>query len=267
MEYLTIASDIRVVIRGFTKKADADNARFSLLRRDNAQEDTRQHLGQSQEIRHARSARLGTDHRRRHRQGRANQGRDAMRHVRFDHRRRQDLEPARAAVRALPQQDHARREKRPEREPRRRALHLHDTPAGRLLPESKSATSAQSLVDPAAATGAGPRIPRTVVTRRGRHGRAAARRAGRARPGVGLPALPQGPGGVAGAEGREARDRAAGARAQGTFHLARGFQGRQAEALRQSHSPARVQPRTQAQDRSRRRARGGRATRSTSRSN
>ncbi len=33
MEYLTIASDIRVVIRGFTKPADADKATFSLLRR------------------------------------------------------------------------------------------------------------------------------------------------------------------------------------------------------------------------------------------
>jgi hypothetical protein len=34
LEYLTIDSDIRVVIRGFTKQADADKAKFSLLRRD-----------------------------------------------------------------------------------------------------------------------------------------------------------------------------------------------------------------------------------------
>lgn len=34
MEYLSIASDVRVVIRGFTKQADADKAKFSLLRRD-----------------------------------------------------------------------------------------------------------------------------------------------------------------------------------------------------------------------------------------
>lgn len=34
MEYLTIASDLRVAIRGFTKQADADQARFSLLRKD-----------------------------------------------------------------------------------------------------------------------------------------------------------------------------------------------------------------------------------------
>lgn len=34
LEYLTIASDLRVVIRGFTKQADADKATFSLLRRD-----------------------------------------------------------------------------------------------------------------------------------------------------------------------------------------------------------------------------------------
>ena len=34
MEYLTIASDIRVAIRGFTKQADADQARFALLRKD-----------------------------------------------------------------------------------------------------------------------------------------------------------------------------------------------------------------------------------------
>jgi hypothetical protein len=36
LEYLTIASDIRVVIRGFTKQADADKATFSLLRRGGA---------------------------------------------------------------------------------------------------------------------------------------------------------------------------------------------------------------------------------------
>ena len=34
MEYLTIASDVRVAIRGFTKQPDADKAKFSLLRRD-----------------------------------------------------------------------------------------------------------------------------------------------------------------------------------------------------------------------------------------